>query len=140
MLPGKSEIEIPREELDVTFARSSGPGGQNVNKVNSKVLMRWSPATSGSLPEAVRTRFLSKFASRLTATGDLVLTSQKYRDQHRNIDDCLSKLDQMIAAVALPPTPRRPTKPTRATLRRRAEAKSAQSNKKEQRRQPQIET
>src|SRR3954469_17607954 len=91
MLEITSNIAIPDEELHFTFVRSSGPGGQNVNKVNSKAILRWNPATSG-LPEAVRQRFLARYRARLTVTGDMIVTSQRYREQGRNLLDCREKL------------------------------------------------
>lgn len=127
-------ISIPRSELRLTFARSSGPGGQNVNKVNSKATLHWPVATSPSLPDDVRGRFLSQFANRITNDGELVLSSQESRDQASNIEDCLSKLREMVLAVATPPKKRRPTKPTKGSQRRRLEAKKGRSQTKNLRR------
>lgn len=132
-------IQIPLSELQFSFARSGGPGGQNVNKVNSKALLRWSILTSPSLPEAVRARFLAKFANRLTAEGILILVSQRYRDQTSNCEDCLEKLKEMILSVAERPIPRRPTKPTFGSKQRRVEAKKGNSLKKQRRRAPGVE-
>src|SRR5262249_20644657 len=125
--------------FEFTFARSSGPGGQNVNKVNSKAVLRWSPATSPSLTEDVRARFLARYASRLTVAGELLLASQRSRDQNRNVEDCLDRLRQMRLAVTNNPVPRRPTKPTRGSHRRRLEAKRIHSSKKRHRRPPRDE-
>lgn len=127
-------ISIPRSELRLTFARSSGPGGQNVNKVNSKVTLHWPVATSPSLPDDVRGRFLSQFGNRITNDGELVLSSQESRDQASNIEDCLSKLRDMVLSVATPPKKRRPTKPTKGSQRRRLEAKKGRSQTKNLRR------
>jgi len=135
-LPG---IHIPLNEFAFTFVRSSGPGGQNVNKVSSKAVLRWSVVSSPSLPEAVRHRFLEKYSSRITLEGDLILTSQKYRDRDRNMSDCYEKLMFMIASVAVPPTPRKPTKPSRASKVRQTETKQATARKKQQRRPPDLE-
>jgi len=132
-------IHIPHNEFAFTFARSGGPGGQNVNKVNSKAILRWAVTTSPSLPEPVRARFLLKFATRITLEGELVLSSQKYRDQDSNIEDCLEKLAEMLSSVAVPPTPRRPTKPTKASKLRQADAKKDNAKKKQQRRPPRME-
>jgi ribosome-associated protein len=130
------KIQIPTEELEFSFARSGGPGGQNVNKVSSKAILRWQVATTSSLPEDVRMRFMTRFANRLTIDGDLILTSQKYRDQTRNIDDCLEKLKEMLEVAANPPKPRRPTKPSLASKQRRVETKRDNARKKVQRRTP----
>lgn len=129
-------IQIPPEEFQLTFARSGGPGGQNVNKVNSKAVLRWRVAETPSLPFHVRRRFLETFASRITLDGDLILTSQQYRDQASNIDYCMEKLKAMILEVLYPPTPRRPTKPTKASKIRRVNTKRVVSIKKQQRRSP----
>jgi ribosome-associated protein len=127
-------IRIADDELKFTFVRSSGPGGQNVNKVNSKAVLRWNALASPGVPDAVRQRFVSRFGGRLTEHGDLVLTSQRYRDQKRNEDDCLEKLRSMLTSVAQPPKRRRKTKPTRASVERRKEQKREASHKKQQRR------
>ena len=92
MLIVNSRLQIPLSEFEFTYVRSSGPGGQNVNKVNSKALLRWPVIRSASLPPDVRERFLRRFASRLTTEGELLINSQRYRDQGRNADDCLEKL------------------------------------------------
>jgi ribosome-associated protein len=130
MIVVNSRISIPRTELRMTFARSGGPGGQNVNKVNSKVTIHWPVATSPSLPEEVRQRFLARFANRITNEGELVLTSQETRDQPTNIEDCLSKLREMVLSVASAPKKRRPTKPTKGSQRRRLESKKGRSQTK----------
>jgi ribosome-associated protein len=136
MLNVTAEIRIPDGELAFTYVRSSGPGGQNVNKVSSKAVLRWSPMASAGLPEAVRERFVLKFATRLTSAGELIISSQRFRDQQRNADDCLEKLRQMLLSAARKPVPRRPTKPTRGSQRRRLEAKRVHSRKKRHRRGP----
>ncbi|HYW79149.1 MAG TPA: alternative ribosome rescue aminoacyl-tRNA hydrolase ArfB [Thermoguttaceae bacterium] len=134
MLVVNSRLKIPLREFQFTFARSSGPGGQNVNKLNTKALLRWRVVTSPTLPEAVRRRLLAKQHRRVTSDGDLLITSQRFRDAGRNVADCLEKLRTMLAEAAVVPKSRRPTKPTRASQRRRLDAKSRQSQKKQQRR------
>src|SRR5262245_18401628 len=91
-------ISIPLSELRWDVSRSGGPGGQNVNKVNSKVLLRWSPGTSPSLPEPVRVRLVAALAPRLTREGELLISSQLTRDQSRNLADCLAKLRELVLA------------------------------------------
>jgi ribosome-associated protein len=134
MLEVASHIRIPLEEFEFTYARSSGPGGQNVNKVNSKALLRWNPTTSPSLRDDVRARFLSRFASRITTGGEILISSEQYRDQRKNVDDCLDRLRTMLLEIAKPPKKRRPTKPSRASKERRLDSKRRDSNKKSNRR------
>ena len=136
MLIVTPQIQIPDDELQFSYARSSGPGGQNVNKVASKAVLRWSPVNSSSLPQEVRGRFLTKFKSRLTIEGDLIITSQRFCDQQRNTSDCLEKLREMLLAAARKPIARRPSKPTRGSQRRRLEVKRSHSHKKRRRRGP----
>lgn len=133
MLVINSRIQIPLEEFAFTFVRSSGPGGQNVNKVNSKAVLRWDVTGSPSLPTDVRARLIEKIGSQLTNEGELVLNSDRYRDQPRNREDCLEKVRTLIRAAATPPKKRRPTKPSRAAKQRRLKSKQAQSQKKQQR-------
>jgi ribosome-associated protein len=134
MLVVNSRIRIPRSELQFSFARSSGPGGQNVNKVSSKAVLRGRVTESAALGDEVRARFLARYRNRVTSDGDLLVTSQRYRDQGRNVDDALDKLRAMVAAVATPPKKRRPTKPTAGAKARRLEAKQARSKTKQMRR------
>jgi ribosome-associated protein len=134
MLIVNSRIQIPKSEFQFSFARSGGPGGQNVNKVSSKVVLRWPVTHSASLPEDVRQRFMTRFGTRLTSDGELVVTSQRHRDQSRNVADALSKVREMLAAVAVPPKRRRPTKPTRASVERRVKSKQISASKKRLRR------
>lgn len=129
-----SRLSIPLAEFEFTYARSSGPGGQNVNKVASKALLRWNVASSTSLPVDVRARFVRKYGSRLTTEGDLLITGQRYRDQPRNVADCLEKLRAMLASVLEAPKPRKRTRPGKAAIQRRLTTKRQQSQKKEGRR------
>jgi ribosome-associated protein len=134
MLVVNSRISIPMSEFQFSFARSSGPGGQNVNKVNSKAMLRWRVLESGSLPGDVRDRLLTRYGTRITGEGDLIVSSQRFRDQGRNVSDCLEKLREMLAAIAAPPKRRRPTKPSRAAVARRIETKQKRSRQKQMRR------
>jgi ribosome-associated protein len=133
MLVVNSRITIPDDELRFSYVRSSGPGGQNVNKVNSKAVLRWSVAANTSVPEDVRGRFVAKYQARLTVDGEIIVTSDRYRDQGRNTEDCREKLRELLLAVAVPPKKRRPTKPTKGARERRLKSKSEQSAKKQSR-------
>jgi len=135
MLNVNARIQIPLEEFEFTFARSSGPGGQNVNKVSSKAVLRWAVLTSPSLPDDVRRRLVGRCRRQITTSGDILITSQRFRDAPRNTADCLEKLRLLLVEAATPPTRRKPTKPSRGSVRRRLEAKRLQSRKKGQRRE-----
>ena len=129
-------IQIPDDELHFSFARSGGPGGQNVNKVSSKAILHWDMAANTSLPAEVRDRLRRHYGKRLTTEGQLVLQGQRFRDQAKNIEDCRDKLRQMILQALNPPRPRKATRPTRGSHRRRLAAKRRQSERKAARRQP----
>jgi ribosome-associated protein len=133
MLVVSGQLKIPLAEFEITYARSGGPGGQNVNKVNSKAVLRWSVQTSPSLPDSVRQRFFHKYAKRLTTEGELIVTSQRFRDAPRNSRDCLEKLRTMLLGVAQPPKARRATRPTRGSVERRLQNKRRQSAKQDRR-------
>jgi len=128
-----SRLRIPIEELQVRSARSSGPGGQNVNKVNSKITVRWSVRTSPSLPDDMRAALLERLGKRLTGKGDLLTTSQRFRDASRNLADCLERLRRLVAQAASPRKVRKSTRPTRASVARRLDTKRHQGLKKESR-------
>ena len=136
MLEVTNAIRIPLDEFEWSFARSGGPGGQNVNKVASKAVLRWDFDRSPSVPDAVKDRFRERFPSRLTTEGEVVLSSELTRDQGRNREDCLAKLADLLRSVARPPKVRRPTRPTKGSQRRRVEAKKRQSVRKAGRRSP----
>jgi ribosome-associated protein len=134
MLVITTQFRIPLREFEFTYARSGGPGGQNVNKVNSKATLRWAVATSSSVPDDIRRRFFARYGRRLTAEGELLIVSQRFRDAGRNTADCLEKLREMLAAVAVAPKVRRPTKPSRGSQRRRLDTKRRRSSQKSSRR------
>lgn len=133
MLTITSQLQIPLREFRFTFARSGGPGGQNVNKVSTKALLRWAVTTSPSLPEPVRQRLISKCRRQITVEGDLLIVSQRFRDAGRNAADCLEKLRRLLVAAAVPARPRRPTQPTKTSVRRRLENKRRRAQTKQQR-------
>jgi ribosome-associated protein len=125
-------IAVPDEELDWSYARSGGPGGQNVNKVSSKAVLRWAAArTAAPIPLTAWARMKSRFPSRFTVDGDVVISSQEHRDQERNREACVEKLAEMIRVSLAEPTPRKKSKPSKAAKRRRVEDKRRQSAKKQ---------
>jgi ribosome-associated protein len=130
------QLTIPAAELQVGFARSGGPGGQNVNKVESKVELRWNPAQSAVLGGADRDWLLERLAGRLTQAGDLLVTSSKTRDQARNRDDAMAKLAAIVRAGLERPKPRKRRQPSRAAKERRIQEKKRRAEIKQARRGP----
>ncbi|MCA9140060.1 MAG: aminoacyl-tRNA hydrolase [Planctomycetales bacterium] len=128
-------LTIPASELTITAARSSGPGGQNVNKVNSKITLRWSPEKCEAIDPAWRNRFISRHSNRINRDGDFILHSERYRDQPRNLTDARFRLVEMLLECREPAKPRKKTRPTLGSKRRRQEAKTKLSQKKQSRRQ-----
>ena len=126
-------LHLSDGELHWTFVRSSGPGGQNVNKVASKAVLRWNLPSSEGVPDDVKARFRIEYRNRITTDGDVIITSQRYRDQERNKLDCLEKLREMITHASVKPKLRKPSKPNRASRERRLEVKRHRSNIKKSR-------
>jgi ribosome-associated protein len=139
MLEINDQIRIPEAELHWTFARAGGPGGQNVNKIASKAVLRWNVAGSLSLPDDVRARFRASYKRRITSAGELVLFSQRFREQERNRQDCLEKLVAMLREAAKSPTPRKPLKQPRASREARHRDKRHRAITKASRRAPSAE-
>ncbi len=133
MLEINDALQLDEQELTFTYARSGGPGGQNVNKVSSKVVLRWNPAQSAALPDEVRARLLSQQRARLTKEGELLITSQKTRDQSRNVEDCLEKLRALILQALQVPKKRRATRPSRGAKERRLATKKRNARRKQER-------
>ena len=129
-----SQISISRSEIRFTFVRSSGPGGQNVNKVASKAVLRWSPAKSASLTDRVRDRLHSQAGRQINDRGELVLSSQRFRDQAKNIEDCLAKLRDLVAKAAVIPRKRKRTRVPKAMREERLKQKRVTGEKKRLRR------
>ncbi len=129
-------LAIPEDEFTFELSRSGGPGGQNVNKVNSKVQLRWSPGASQSLPAPIKERLLALVANRLTVEGELLVASSRTRDQAKNREDCLDKLRALILAAVTPPKTRRATRPTLASKERRVAEKQHRAAAKRARRIP----
>ncbi len=129
-----SQVSIAARELRFTFVRSTGPGGQNVNKVNSKAVLHWNVRQSKSLPEDVKERFLGRYARRISREGRLVLSSDRHREQARNVADCGRKLRELVLSVLVGPKPRKRTKPSRGAVLRRLQKKHQQAQRKQERR------
>ena len=133
---GDGTLVIPAAELEWQFVRSSGPGGQHVNRTSSKAILRFDARHSPSLPEPIRRRLLLQVAARLTHEGHLVITSQRFRDQPQNVADCLAKLSALVERALRPPTVRKRTKVPRSAVARRLEGKRQRGATKAMRRRP----
>ncbi len=130
MIAVTESVSIPDDELRWEYARSGGPGGQNVNKVASKATLRWAVAASAALSPEAKARLRVAHPSHHTTEGELLVTSQEYRDQERNRQRCEEKLAAMVRAALTPPKPRKKTKPTKGSQRRRLDDKKKQATKK----------
>jgi ribosome-associated protein len=133
LLPITPDLSIPERELEWTAVRSSGPGGQNVNKVASKVELRFDFEGSEALPASVKARLRGLAQHRLDAEGRIVITSQVTRNQPQNLADARKRLAELIAKALVVPKRRRPTRPSKAAKRARVSDKRVHSKKKQSR-------
>jgi ribosome-associated protein len=129
-----ARLVIPPDELHASFARSGGPGGQNVNKVESKVVLRYDVRSSRVLGDARRERILDRLGSRLTGAGEIVIQASRHRERERNLEDARERLAALLADALRERAVRRPTRPTGGSRRRRLEAKKRRGEVKRGRR------
>ena len=134
MIEITATISLDPREIEESFIRSPGPGGQNVNKVATAVQLRFDLRSSPSLPEAVRARAERLAGRRLTKDGVVVITAARFRSQERNREDALARLVALLREAARPPTPRRPTRPSAGAKRRRLDDKTRRGTLKKLRR------
>ena len=136
MLTINDKISIPIREFEFKFSRSPGPGGQNVNKLNTKVTLRWNLNKSRSISETVKQRIRKNYSRRINKQGEMLISSHRFRDQGRNVADAMNKLRELILEATEVPKVRKKTRPTRASQRKRLENKKRISDKKRSRRSP----
>lgn len=131
-------IEIPFHELDFTYVRSRGPGGQNVNRTNSAAVLRWNLFASSALSEELKNRIYGKIKNQLTEEGDVIIRSDVHRDQDQNRSECIKRLHDLLKRALFVPKKRVATKPTRSSVRKRLEGKKVRSETKQNRQKVRV--
>ena len=126
-------FKIPLSEVKFTYTTSSGPGGQHVNKVSTKAVLRWNIATTSSLTDNRKDWLKEKLKNKLTKSNELIVTSDKFRDRTQNISDCKKKFKSMLAAACKVDKPRKETKITKSQKKKRLDNKKVASDKKQSR-------
>ncbi len=129
-------IEIPRDRVQVKFSRSGGPGGQNVNKVETQVEIRIDLQDADWIPSRVLERMRVLYSGKITQSDELIIVSNRHREQRRNLEDCFEKLQSWLQEASKVPKKRRPTKPTQASKKRRLDQKRKRSAVKLTRKKP----
>jgi ribosome-associated protein len=130
------QLTIPAGELEITASRSSGPGGQHVNKADTRIQVRWNVTGSAVLSDAQRGRLQRNLASRLTEQGDLLLACDTHRSQRRNREEALQRLAALVREALIPPKPRKKTRPSRAAAEKRLQEKKHRGQVKRSRGKP----
>jgi ribosome-associated protein len=136
MIPVTPRIQLDERELEESFIRASGPGGQNVNKVSTAVQLRFDARLSPNLPDEVRARLLKLAGHRATQDGVIIVTAQEFRSQDRNRAAAREVLFDLIRRATVVPIKRRPTRPTLGSKERRLESKTRRAGIKAARRPP----
>jgi ribosome-associated protein len=129
-------LRIPARELAVAYSRSGGPGGQNVNKVETRATVRFDVARSPVVADWMRPLLLERLARRLTKAGELVVTAERHRDRARNLAAARTRLAELLREALTPEKERKATRPTAGSVRRRVAAKQRKSGAKRNRRRP----
>jgi len=129
-------VWVRQGDIEWQFARSAGPGGQHVNRTSSKAVLRFAVQSAGIMPDDIRSRLVANVSSRLTKDGELIISSQRFRDQSRNVADCVQKLTLLLEQASIEPKPRRKRRVSRSATAKRLAQKKHLSDKKRSRREP----
>lgn len=132
-------IEVPRSEATIEYSRASGPGGQHVNKTETRVTVRFDFEGTRSIPDADKERMKEKLATKLTKLGELLVSCDAYRDRARNLETAFERLEATLARAYERPKPRKKTKPSRGSKERRLDEKKRTSSRKQTRKSPRGE-